>query len=132
MSAISNADIKTAMSRAQMSPPEVYMSSLRSSLSYPEHATPPEFSTDPCSLAGYGIGIASMGNPFPYKDGEKGTLPLIPSDTMVEQFSVLTARVAELVEQNKQKVRCPPAFFLPNPFPYTYIPRQPPSLSPPS
>jgi hypothetical protein len=49
-----------------------------------------------------------MGNPFPYKEGEKGTLPLIPNQKLIDEMGALTARVVQIVEQNKQKVCLPP------------------------
>jgi len=116
MSEMTNAEIKEAMSKVLLDPVEDYLSSKRSGIKNPGHSTPREYVTDELQMAPYGFGVSSMGNPFPYKDGEKGTLPLIPNETLIDQLSTLTARVAEQVQPNLQRVSpllCPP-FTYPN------------------
>jgi hypothetical protein len=108
MSAMSNEEITKAMGSVLLSPPDVSGGGglMNGKLSNPGHASPLEYSTDPSPLATYGISSGSMGNPLPFKDSEKGTIPLIPNETLIEQMRVLTARVAEQIEPPtiKQKV----------------------------
>ena len=98
-------DLKEKCARIRVTVPEQRMSLQHANIEWEGHQSAPIFTTNPLKLAGWGISIAKMGDPFPLTPSEKLNVPAQPDDELAEALSELTCAVAREIEKNKDKVR---------------------------
>jgi hypothetical protein len=95
--------------------PELRNSLQHANIEWEGHQSAPVFTTKPLKIAGYGISIAKMGDPFPLQPSDKLKLPIQmhkkieptdePDDELLVALREVTNAVAREIEKNKDKVR---------------------------
>jgi len=102
---LSIADLARLSDDIVLTPPEPRMSLLHANIEYKGFGSPPTFLTKPSNIAGYGINIAKMGNPFPLQPTDKLSVPLQPDEELIDALTKLAGAVARQVEKDRAKVR---------------------------
>ena len=130
---LSIADLARLANDIVLTPVTPRMSLLHAGIEYKGFSAPPTFLTKPSSLAGYGINIAKMGNPFPLQPTDKLSIPLQPDEELIDALTKLAASVASQVEKDRAKVRSAPfcsqfrytSYLLPPPLSHLAVEAQP-------
>jgi hypothetical protein len=102
---LTTSDLARIADEIVLTPPEPRMSLLHANIEYKGFSSPPTFMTEPSNIAGYGINIAKMGNPFPLQPTDKLSVPLQPNDSLIDALTKLAGAVARQVEKDRAKVR---------------------------